>query len=155
MFIKNSLTTFANKFKLSLIVASAKPARLADAMTPTSHDVGGNPFILADKGVFFASPKSNQNSYERPTKSRQQKTASEKAAQKNQKKLFYTQIIKQFLENVKSKFVLPNFKPKRRDFTIQDLELIQKLWIKNEKDYPKSWDEFYKITGTNKNTFNN
>ena len=47
------------------------------------------------------------------------------------------------------------FKPKKRDFTLEDLTLIQKLVDKNKGDFPKSWAQFYKLTGTNPETFNN
>lgn len=156
MFIKNYLTTNANNLLLEIFVTSVKPARLADVMISTPHSVGEkNPFILADKGVFFTSPKSNKTFYGSTKNSRQKKTSSEKLLIKKTHWKTIKLILTQILETVKEKFVDTFFKPITRDFTLQDLELVQKLLDKNKLDYPKAWAEFYKITGTNKNTFNN
>lgn len=113
---------------------------------------------LVPKGKFFV-PKNNQNNYAKlsTTNSRQQKTSLGKLVNKTQKK-FNIGIIKHFFDIVKRKIALPilaQFKPKKRNFTEEDLKKLQNLFEKNHQNLQLAWKEFYQITGTNQNTFNN
>lgn len=155
MFIKNYLTKILKKLTLHL---DEKCSELRSFTGLFVHNVAICCAINSrapQKGVFCV-PKNNQKYAKLSTT--KQKTSSEKLGKselKTTQKKIYNRSLSEFFTLVKGKFVDTFFKPITRDFTLQDLELVQKLLDKNKLDYPKAWAEFYKITGTNKNTFNN
>lgn len=157
MLTKNHLTRNQNKSKISL---DAKCSELGGFTTPCIRKAVmfcTNYPRASHLGVFCASKNlfTKYQNYVRSTT--RKKTSREKLVNQTQKKSI-KQIIQQILEVVKEKFVILKFaenKVKKRDFTLEDLTLIQNLVDKNKGDFPKSWAQFYKLTGTNKNTFNN
>jgi len=154
MFIKNYLTKIQNKSILSLDVNSTKTRNLSRVNLSNAVMRCISPFVVSHRGAFSVS-QNNQTQYVRSTT--RKKTSSEKLANKRQIKTI-KQIISNILEVVKEKFSILKFaenKAKKRDFTIQDLKLIQNLLEKNQGNFPNAWAEFYQITGTNFNTFNN
>jgi hypothetical protein len=154
MFTKNYLTTILNNLLLQLDVECSKRRDL------TRLNVSGVlrqqlPLVKVSRKGDFVVPN-YQTKYVKLTTKRK-KTSSEKLASKTQIKSI-KQIISNILDLVKSKIALPilsQFKLKKREFTEKDFKLIQNLVEKNKGDFPKSWQEFYQITGTNQNTFNN
>lgn len=155
MFTKNYLTRNLKSLLIEAAVVSVKPARLAETMSTILNCIGKSPLILADRWVFRVfkkSAKSNQNYVQLSTT--RKKTSSEKLANNTLKK-YINYILSQIYNLVKGKIADMYFKPKKRDFTLEDLTLIQKLVDKNKGDFPKSWAQFYKLTGTNPETFNN
>ena len=169
MIIKNYLTKNLKKSLLGIVDVNSNRTSYADRVNSSNNAfVLFNAFALqlslcsSSQGGFSASPnnQNNQNYVKLSTpKIDQKKDSSGKAVDNKIIRKVQSKSIKLIISNilgfVKSKFADTFFKPKTRDFTLQDLKLVQKLLDKNKLDYPKAWAEFYKITGTNKNTFNN
>lgn len=157
MFPKNYLTIILKKSKISLDVKCSWLGGSTGLYVRKVAMLCANYPRASYLGVFCASKNlfTKYQNYVRSTT--RKKTSSEKLVNQRQKKTI-KQIISNILEVVKEKFAILKFaenKVKKRDFTLEDLTLIQNLLEKNNGDFPKSWAEFYKLTGTNKNTFNN
>jgi len=149
MFTKNYLT---RNLKSLLLLLDVKCSKRRDL---TRLNVSGVfrqqlPFVVSHKGAFVV-PKSNQKYVS--TLTTRKKTSSEKLAKSKLKK-YINYILSQLTRFVKGKIADMYFKPKTREFTERDFKLIQNLVEKNQGNFPKSWQEFYQITGTNFNTFN-
>ena len=155
MFPKNSLTTNKNKTLLKEVDVNFGFTSYESRVNSSNASALRNSLCSSSQGEFSIS-QNNQNQYVQFSTKRK-KTDSEKSANKMQSKSI-KQIISNILDVVKEKFVILKFagnKPKKRDFTLEDLTIIQNLVDKNNGDFPKSWAQFYKLTGTNPETFNN
>jgi len=167
MFQKNHLTTILN----NLLIKERTAVVLKTGNSWQKSFVSKTVYLLEcvrvvvrqlapiPKGIFFVF-QNNQNNYVQLSTKRK-KTSSEKLVNKKLKSGHWKtikQIISEILNLVKEKFVILKFaenKAKKREFTNEDLKLIQNLLEKNQGNFPNAWAEFYQITGTNKNTFNN
>jgi len=152
MFIKNYLTKIVKSLLLQEVDVNSNRKSYADRVNNSNASALRISLCSSSQGEFSIS-QNNQTKYVQLPTTRK-KTSSEKLVNKTQRKSI-KQIISNILDLVKSKIALPNFKPKKREFTEKDFKLIQNLVEKNKGNFPKSWQEFYQITGTNKNTFNN
>lgn len=159
MIIKNYLTKIQKSFLLRIAdVNSRETGNLSGLNISNAVMRCDRPLVVSHKGALSMSPNNQNNQNYVKLSTTNQKASSEKLGKselKSRLKKIYNRSLSEFFTFVKSKFADTFFKPKTRDFTLQDLKLVQKLFDKNKLDYPKAWAEFYKITGTNKNTFNN